>query len=75
MMRREIAQKVALALAWSALSQYSARAAYSPAIVRIDTGSSNGPFTDAGGNIWASDSNINGGMSFAAQQVSDIADP
>ena len=66
MMRRDTAQKFALALAFSVLSQFSARAAYSPAIVRIDTGSSNGPFTDAGGNIWTSDSNSNGGMSFAA---------
>ena len=75
MMRWDIAQTVALALACSALSQYGARAAYSPAIVRIDTGSSDVSFTDAGGNVWASDSNSNGGMSFAAQQVSDLADP
>ena len=42
-------------------SQYSAEAAYSPAVVRIDTGSRNGPFTDAGGNVWASDTASNGG--------------
>ena len=66
MMRWKIAQRFALALACSALSLDGARAAYSPAIVRIDTGSSSGPFTDAGGNVWASDSNSNGGMNFAA---------
>ena len=34
--------------------QQHGEAAYSPAIVRIDTGSSYGPFTDAGGNVWSS---------------------
>jgi hypothetical protein len=56
------AQALPLALLCLLLqSQYSTEAAYSPAIVRIDTGSSTGPFTDAGGNIWASDTDSNGG--------------
>ena len=62
-MRWNIAQALPLALLCLLLhSQYSAEAAYSPAVVRIDTGISNGPFTDAGGNLWASDTDSNGGM-------------
>ena len=56
------AQAVLLALLCVLCSQHRAEAAYSPAVVRIDTGSANGAFTDAGDNVWATDSNNNGGM-------------
>ena len=56
------AQAVLLALLCMLCSQHRAEAAYSPAVVRIDTGSANGAFTDAGDNVWATDSNSNGGM-------------
>ena len=62
MLRWKIAQVHLLALACILHRQQQVDAAYSPAVVRIDTGSSNGPFTDAGGNVWASDSNNNGGV-------------
>ena len=56
------AQTGILALLCMLCSQHRAEAAYSPAVVRIDTGTANGAFTDAGDNVWATDSNSNGGM-------------
>ena len=58
----QTAQAVLLALLCVLCSQHRAEAAYSPAVVRIDTGSANGAFTDAGDNVWAADSNSNAGM-------------
>ena len=55
------AQAVLLALLCVLCSQHRANAAYSPAVVRMDTGSSSGAFTDAGGNVWAADSNSKAG--------------
>ena len=55
------AQTVLLALLCVLCSQHKAHAAYSPAVVRMDTGNTNGAFTDAGGNVWAADSNSKAG--------------
>ena len=62
MLRWKTAQVYLLALACILHRQQHVEAAYSPAVVRIDTGSSNGPFTDAGGNVWSSDTNNSGGV-------------
>ena len=61
-MRWKTAQSCLLALVCVFERQQHVQAAYSPAVVRIDTGSSSGPFTDGGGNVWSSDSNNNGGV-------------
>ena len=55
-------------------SQHGAEAAYSPAVVRIDTGSANGAFTDAGGSMWAADSNSNAGKR-PSLQVKGVISP
>ena len=56
------AQTFLLALLCVLCSQHRAEAAYSPAVVRIDTGSADGAFTDTGDNVWAADSNSNAGI-------------
>lgn len=61
-MRWKTAHLYLLALVYVLKRQHHVEAAYSPAVVRIDTGSSNGPFTDAGGSVWSSDSTNNGGV-------------
>ena len=61
-MRWKTAHIRLLALAWLLQGQQHVHAAYSPAVVRLDTGSSNGQFIDAGGNLWSADINMTSGV-------------
>lgn len=69
-MRWKTAHIHLLALACVLRGQQPVQAAYSPAIVRIDAGSSNGQFIDAGGNLWSSDSNYSSGVQLPVFSVS-----
>lgn len=73
-MRWKNAQALLLALLCVLCSQHRAEAAYSPAVVRIDTGNANGAFTDAAGNVWAADSNSNAGRCSRSRGLSPRID-